>query len=149
LNPGLAHFAVEVAIDLLLLKNDDPDLGNKLFGAALSRSQEDMILLSLVFSEHVQTLNEGEFIFRDLVFSYATALIVPDEFLRMQALGTLGAEIAAGMGVTIDSTTVQEILTKAIFLCEQPDAYYMNIITEAINGISKEKTHPGHKKSGL
>jgi hypothetical protein len=149
LDPGLAHFAVEVAIDLLLLKNDDPDLGYKLLWAASYPSPEDMILLSLVFSEHLQTLNEGESIFRVLVINYATALISPEDS-RMEALGILGAEIAAGMEVEIDSLMVQEILKKAISLCDQTgDAYYMNIITEAINGISKEKTHPRHKKSGL
>jgi hypothetical protein len=53
LDPELGHFAVEVAIDLLLLENNDRYLGQKLLGAALPRSPEDLNLLSGVFSGHL------------------------------------------------------------------------------------------------
>jgi hypothetical protein len=134
LQPELAHFAVEVAIDLLLLENNDHYLGQKLLGAALLRSPEDLNLLGKAFPDHLQTLILGESTFRGLVIRYATALTLP-KYLRMQALGQLGVEIAAAMGAEITSQNVQAILTAAIALCA-PD--YMDIITEAINAISNE-----------
>jgi hypothetical protein len=77
----------------------------------------------------------GEFSFRGLVIRYATALTLL-RYLRMQGLGQLGAEIAAEMGMTISPLLVRAMLKKAMSLCEQPGAYHMDIITEAINGIS-------------
>jgi hypothetical protein len=136
----LAHFAVEVAIDLLLVKNQDSSLGGKLLGAALLRSSEDLNLLGKTFvsddNPSLLTLSGGESNFRNLVIEYATALTLPDP-LRMEALGALGVQISGGL---LDSQTVQTILLTAMHLCSDHNSYYMVPINAAISGISH---HPG------
>ncbi len=136
----LAHFAIEVAIDLLLVDEKDPDLGKKLLKAALFRSPTNFDLMRRVFvgrsdgyGTDLETLSSAETTFRDLVIKYAFALTLPKN-LRMLVLGELGAEIAKGMGVEIDSITVQEIIQTAIDLC-QPD--YFEPIRSAIDQIRK------------
>ena len=140
LPPDLAHFAIEVAIDLLLIKNQDPALGGKLLGAALLRSPSDLNLMAKTFvsddNPSLQTLSSGETNFRNLVIQYATALTLPDH-LRMEALGALGVQISEGV---LDSSTVQFILAIAMSLCSDPNVYYMDPINAAIFGISH---HPG------
>jgi hypothetical protein len=139
LNEDLAHFAIEVAIDLLLVKSQDHLLGGKLLGAALLRSSEDLKLLAKTFvSENnpsSQTLAGGESNFRNLVIEYATALTLPDP-LRMEALGALGVQISGGL---LDSQTVQNILLKAMDLCSDPNHYYMVPINASISGISQHR----------
>jgi hypothetical protein len=136
LKDELAHFAIEVAIDLLLVDNKDHLLGEKLLGAALFRSPEDLKLLTATFSWVLPTtLSSAESTFRNLVINYATALTLPEP-LRMGVLGQLGVQVASGMGVTnITSDQVQAILKAAIGLC--PD-YYVPV-QEAINGIIANK----------
>jgi hypothetical protein len=138
----LAHFAIEVAVDLLLIKNQDPILGLKLFWAAKYRSPKDLDLMAKAFvwdnKPDLPTLSAAESNFRDLVINYATALMLPDRF-RMTALGDLGYQISQG---TIPPAEVQEILKKAMILCEEPDQYghkYLEIIQSAIKGI---RTNP-------
>ncbi len=132
----LAHFAVEVAIDLLLVKNQEPFLGGKLLGAALLRSPEDLKLLAKTFvsddNPSLETLAGGEANFRNLVIDYAKALTLPDP-LRMEALGALGVQISGGL---LESAEVQFILAAAMGLC--PD--YMVPIEAAISGIRR---YPG------
>jgi hypothetical protein len=139
LNEDLAHFAIEVAIDLLLVKSQDHLLGGKLLGAALLRSSEDLKLLAKTFvsdnNPSSQTLAGGESNFRNLVIEYATALTLPDP-LRMEALGALGVQISGGL---LDSQTVQNILLKAMDLCSDPNHYYMVPINAAISGISQHR----------
>ena len=137
----LAHFAIEVAIDLLLVDNKDHFLGEKLLGAALFRSPEDLKLLTKTFvglpvgGTTSETLSSAESTFRNLVINYATALTLPEP-LRMGVLGQLGVQVANGMGVTnITSDQVQAILKAAISLC--PD--YYDPLQDAINGIIANK----------
>jgi len=143
--PELAHFAIEVAIDLLLVDEKDPDLGKDLLKAALFRSPVDFNLMKKVFvgqpignGTDLETLTSAESTFRNLVIRYALALTLPKP-LRMAVLGELGVEVAEGMGVepgTINSATVQEILKAAMDLCEETN-YYKNTIQPAIDGIKK------------
>jgi hypothetical protein len=138
-NPDLAHFAIEVAIDLLLIDNHDHALGEKLLTAALFRSSEDINLLMKVFvgqpngiGTNRDTLSSAESTFRNLVINYAAALTLPEP-LRMGLLGELGVQIANGMGVTqIDSATAQEVLGAAIDLCKLD---YYDPVKAAIDGI--------------
>jgi hypothetical protein len=143
--PELAHFAIEVAIDLLLVDHNDHYLGEKLLGAALFRSPEDLNLLAKVFVGHpgmgtdLETLSSAESTFRNLVINYATALSLPGA-LRMGVLGQLGVQIAQGMEIPateIDSAKVQTILQAAIELC-RPD--YYDPVQQAINGIKSNKS---------
>lgn len=139
----LAHFAIEVAIDLLLVDHKDQDLGKKLLGAALFRSPEDLKLLTKTFvglptgGTTFAALSSAETTFRNLVISYATALTL-SEPLRMGVLGQLGVQVAQGMGVTIESDDVQMILQAALELCK--DDYY-EPIQQAINGIIANKSN--------
>jgi len=134
-NYEMAHFAIEVAIDLLLLKYYDPSLGLKLFWAAKYRSSQDLNLMAKTFvldnEPDLPTLSGAESTFRDLVFNYATVLMLPAPF-RMTTLGDLGYEISQG---TIPPTKVQEILGVAMDLCQDTD--YYKIIESAIYGIRK------------
>ena len=139
----LAHFAIEVAIDLLLVDNKDHTLGEKLLGAALFRSPEDLKLLTKTFvglptgGTTFATLSSAETTFRNLVINYATALTLPEP-LRMGVLGQLGVQVAQGMGVTIESDDVKTILQASLGLCEHD---YYEPIREAINGIIANKSN--------
>jgi hypothetical protein len=136
----LAHFAVETAIDLLLIEHKDPYLGEKLLGAALLRSQEDVDFLIKTFvrsgATSLQALTGAEGNFRELVINYGMALSLPPA-LRMNALGELGVQIAGQMGVTITSADVQAILQAAMNVCQDD---YMPPIQLSIQKI---KNHAG------
>ncbi|MGD0624929.1 MAG: zinc dependent phospholipase C family protein [Thermodesulfobacteriota bacterium] len=141
INGELAHFAIEVAIDLLLVDHYDHTLGEKLLGATLFRSPEDLKLLTKTFvgvpvgGTTFETLSSAETTFRDLVIKYAMALTLPEP-LRMGVLGQLGVQVAQGMGVTIESADVQKILQAAIGLCEHD---YYEPIQKAITRIISNK----------
>lgn len=137
----LAHFAIEVAIDLLLVDKKDPDLGKKLLKAALFRSPADFNLMAKVFVDRkdgygtdLETLSSTESTFRDLVIRYAFALTLQKN-LRMLVLGELGAEIAKEMGVKIDPKTAGDIIQAAIELCRED---YYEPIQSAIDEIKKK-----------
>jgi hypothetical protein len=140
LNDELAHFAIETAIDLLLVENKDPYLGEKLLGAALLRLQADVDLLAKTFvgggATDLQTLISAESFFRELVENYGTALSLPQPF-RMWALGELGVQIAAQMAVNITSAQVQAILEFAVNICQGD--YLVPIET----AIQKIRNQPG------
>jgi hypothetical protein len=137
----LAHFAIEVAIDLLLARYHDPSLGVKLLWAAEYRSQKDLNLMLKTFvtdeGPNAETLQEAEYAFRELVIAYAKALALPDP-LRMLAISELGVQIAAQMGVSLTPYQVWEILRVAMYLCQNPNDMgvdYMEVIQAAIEGI--------------
>jgi hypothetical protein len=144
LNEDLAHFAIEVAIDILLVDNKDHALGEKLLSAALFRCSEDVNLLAKVFVDRPDgagtdwdTLSSAESTFRNLVINYATALTLPDS-LRMALLGEIGVQIATAMGEPgIDSADVQAILRAAINQCSPT---YYDPVEDAINGIISNKS---------
>jgi hypothetical protein len=138
-NPDLAHFAIEVAIDLLLIDNQDHTLGQKLLAAALFRSPADMNLLAKVdgIGAEWETLSSAESTFRNLIINYATALTLPEP-LRMGLLGEIGVQVASAMDVEIDSATVQLILEAAINQCRPT---YYGPVDNAIKGIIKYKSH--------
>ncbi len=138
----LAHFAIEVAIDLLLVDEKDPDLGNKLLKAVLFRSPADFNLMAKVFLDRednggtdIETLSSAESTFRNLAIRYGFALTLPDR-LRMGILGELGVEIAKEMEIEIDSATVQKILKAAIELCKGD---YYSTVQSAIKGMKNRK----------
>jgi hypothetical protein len=140
LDENLAHFAIEVAIDVLLIDNKDRTLGQKLLSAALFRSPGDMDLLASVHDIGVglAALTSAESTFRNLVINYATALTLPEP-LRMGLLGEIGVQVANGMGAPgIDSATVQLILEAAINQCRL--TYYAPV-GAAIEGIIKYKSN--------
>ncbi len=116
-----AHFAIEVAIDLLL-KNDDPNLGEKLLKASLLRSRENRRLLVKVFvwGERTDwvTLASAEWTFRYLVARYAIAFFLPSP-IDKQVLALLGAQLALEIyGIEVSPDELLMILESAISLCQ-------------------------------
>ena len=126
--PGLgddfAHYAIEVAIDLLLKNNHDPKLGAKLLVANWLRSWQDRYLLAkvLVWQRPGRTdwltLATAEFTFRSIVHRYAMALALPFPKDK-EALAGLGAQLAWEMyGIDITPEVVGMLLEAALGLCE-------------------------------
>jgi hypothetical protein len=142
LHREFGQFAVEVAVDILL-KNDDPKLGEKLVEANLFRSQEDRKLLIDVLVDKERkadwvTLASKELTFRNLVGRYATALALPTPQDK-EALAQLGVQLAQEMYGITDFTKEQllGLLNAAIDLC----ADYRGVIDLAIAGINKRKNN--------
>ena len=136
LNFELMHFAIEVAIDLLL-KNDDPQLGEKLLKANQMHSGMDRYLLFRVFAlEEMKTnwitLGLAEMTFRNFVDQYAEAFALPSPQDK-EALAELGVELAQELYETV--VTKEELLgllESALNLCGD----YREIIDTAIDGIN-------------
>ena len=145
LNPEdvlFAHYAIEVAIDLLLKKNDDPKLGGKLLLSNLLRSWQDRhVLVKVLVWKHRRTdwltLATAELAFRNLVGRYAMALALPspkDE----QAVAELGAQLAKEMyGIDITSGELLTILERAKELCWDYEEVIDLAIEQITNRISK------------
>ncbi len=130
--PTVAHTAIETAIDLLILQNEDPDIGQRLVLAARTRGWSAPILLCKAYAADFAAAAgtteavaaplivaaESEFRYRmDL---YGTALSQEDP---IAALSEQGAEIAklllaAEQGIIADIPTdlMREILDSAIDL---------------------------------
>ena len=131
------HFAVEVAIDLLL-KHQDHDLGEKMLKAVVFRAPGDRDLLLRVLAWKYKrvdwvTLVSTELTFRSLVTRYATALALPAPLDRL-ALAGLGTQLAKEL-FGIDGITEQQLLDlldAAVALCA-PD--YMAPIEAAIQAM--------------
>lgn len=123
LDPEFAHYVIEVAIDLLLKKNDDQKLGEKLLLANLLRSWEDRNLLVriLVWKEKRTdwlTLATAELTFHNLLNRYAMALVLPSPYDN-NFLAALGAKLALEMyGIEVSKEELLNILETAITLCE-------------------------------
>lgn len=136
MDPEFAHYAIEAGIDLLL-KNDDPKLGEKLLKANLLRSRQDRQLLVEVLVRKESrtdrlTLAGAELIFRNLVGQYAEALALSSPKDK-EALAELGAQLALEMyGIEILPEEVLDLLNIAIGLCEQD---YKTVIDYTIEQI--------------
>ena len=122
IDPDLAHFAIEAAVDLLL-KNIDPKIGAKLLVANLFRSWQDRFMLTrvLVWQEKRTdwvTLAAAEVTFRNLVHRYAMALALPFPKDK-EALAELGAQLAWEMyGIIVTPEQVGILLELALDSCE-------------------------------
>jgi hypothetical protein len=133
------HFAVEVAVDLLL-KSQDHDLGEKMLKAAVFRSPGDRDLLLRVLAWKYKrtdwvTLVSTELAFRSLVTRYATALALPAPLDRL-ALAGLGSQLANelfGME-NITERQLLDLLNAAISLCAHD---YLTPVEAAIQGIKQ------------
>jgi hypothetical protein len=138
----LAHYLVEVAVDLLVKKNDDPKIGLKLLNAVLYRSWEDRNLLANVLVWQNQrtdwlTLTTAELAFRNLVGRYAMALSLPSP-LDKGAIADLGVQLAKEMyGLEVSKETLLGWLNFAMTFCKDD---YKAVIEGAIEGI-RSKTN--------
>ncbi len=141
--PEFAHYIIEVAIDLLL-KKQDPRLGEKLLKATLFRSWEDSLLMTkvLVWDKKVTqwiTLVSAELTFRNLVARYAWALALSNSEY-MYPLADLGVQLAREMyGIQITQEYARGLLSTAIdLLCRNDyngDDDYLDVIEKTIVGI--------------
>lgn len=128
--PTVAHAAIETAVDLLISRNEDPDVGLRLAMAARTRGWSAPILLCKAYAaDFAATAGTSE--------AVATPLIVAAESefrLQMELYGTLlsqedpvaalaeqGADLAslllaAEMGIVVDipADLMREILNTAI-----------------------------------
>jgi hypothetical protein len=115
-NP-LGHSAIEMAIDLLL-KRQDPMLGAKVISATLLRSPDGPELLVQQGVTDAATLTAAESVFRDLLVRYGSALALPAPLDR-QAMAQLASQIAKQIYQTdVSPQQAAVILNVAIQLCK-------------------------------
>jgi hypothetical protein len=141
LDDDFAHYAIEVAIDLLLKNNHDHKLGAKLLVANWLRSWQDRYLLAkvLVWQQPARTdwltLVTAEFTLRSIVHRYAMALALPSPN-DQQALVELGVQLAKELyDIEVTATEVEEILEAAKDLCEID---YMEVIAFSVAKIKEQ-----------
>lgn len=130
LTPIVAHSAVETAVDWLITDKEDPQIGERMRRAALTRGLSVPILLSKAYAadfaetagltdaQATSVIVGAELEFREQIKLYGTLLGRDDS---IEALAEQGAEqaellLAARSGMIIDVPTdlTREILTAAI-----------------------------------
>jgi hypothetical protein len=132
-----AHLAIEVAVDVLLKDNDDPQLGEKLLDALQHHSSQDRTLLIAVFVSAEKktdrlTLILAELSFRQMMVQYARALSLPDPENK-EALARWGAMLARRLyHMTISSDVLLKDLNDAIDLVKDD---YKETVDTVIKGI--------------
>jgi hypothetical protein len=128
--PTVAHTAIETAIDLLICRNEDPDIGQRLVLAAQARGWSSPILLCKAYAADLATtagtteavaaplIVAAENEFRLQIEWYGTALSQED---AVDALAEQGAELAKlllaakqGLVVDIPVDLMKQIMNAAI-----------------------------------
>lgn len=138
----IAHFAVEMAVDLLLQNYVDRSLGDKLLKATLYRSWLDRNLLTrvLVLDDHrtdFLTLALGELRFRTIIERYAEALSLPYP-QNIDAVAALGAELSQALfGFPANKEQLMGILGAAMYVCADT---YLQAVTNTIHFIATDHT---------
>ncbi len=133
----LGHLAIEVAVDVLLRDNDDPQLGDKLLNAVQRHSSQDRSLLLNVFVSGQQrtdrlTLLLAEMNFRQVMAQYARALSLPDPDNKV-ALAKWGVLLARKFyQANVSSDMLLGVLNNAINLVKDD---YKQTVDTVINGI--------------
>ncbi len=133
----LGHLAIEVAVDVLLRDNDDPQLGDKLLSAVQHHSFQDRSLLMNVFVSDEQrtdrlTLLLAEINFRQIMMQYARALAKPDPDNK-EALAKWGVILARRFYQTnVSSDMLLGVLNDAINLVKGD---YKQTVDTVISGI--------------
>jgi hypothetical protein len=132
-----AHLAIEVAVDVMLRDNDDPQLGNKLLSALQRHSLQDRNLLIDLFVTEEQktdrlTLILAELNFRQIMVQYAKALSLPDPDNK-EAIAKWGAMLARRLyRANIPSSTLLNYLLDAIDLVKDD---YKETVDAVIQGM--------------
>ena len=132
-----AHLAIEVAVDVLLRDNDDPQLGDKLLSALQRHSSRDRTLLTDLLVTNQQrtdrlTLIMAEMNYRQAMLQYARALSKPSPDNK-KALARWGVMLAQRLyGVRLSSDYLLGILEDAIELCKDD---YKETVDTVIQGI--------------
>ena len=136
LSLDFAHLAVEVAIDVLL-KKEDPQLGEKLLDALQFHSLKDRFLLREVLVDQYQrtdrrTLVLAEITDHTIMYQYAMALSLPspDDKRAIAQWGVILAQKMYRMKVSPDM--LLRILEEALELCKDD---YKETVDAVIEGI--------------
>ncbi len=128
--PTVAHTAIETAIDLLLCRNEDPDLGQRLALAARTRGWSAPILLCKAYAaDFAATAGTTEAVaaplivaaeseFREQMELYGTVLSQDDPIDALAEQGTQLAKLllAADLGIVVDvpADLMKQIVDAAI-----------------------------------
>ena len=135
-NTEFAHRAVEVAVDLLL-KNDDPGIGEKLLDALKRHPWKDRAFLMEVFGKEEKrtdrlTVMRAEMDFRRLMIQYGKALVLPPPN-DLEALAEWGVQLARKLyGLSVSPDYIRETLEDTIDLCKDD---YKEAVDQAIQGM--------------
>ncbi|MDI6448232.1 hypothetical protein [Anaerobaca lacustris] len=132
--PVVAHTAIETAVDLLIRRNEDPDIGRRLLLAARARGWSAPVLLCKAYAADLAaTAGTSEAVaaslivaaeseFRHQIALYGAALMQADP---IDALAEQGAELARllltarhGAMVDVPVSLMKEILETAIDVVE-------------------------------
>lgn len=132
--PTVTHSAVETAVDLLICRNEDPDIGQLLLLAARTRGWSAPILLCKAYAaEFAATAGTTEAVasplivaaedeFRGQIELYGSVLAQEDplDALAEQAADLAGQLLAAQQGLVVDvpADLMKQIVTAAIDLVE-------------------------------
>lgn len=132
--PTVTHSAVETAVDLLICRNEDPDIGRLLLLAARTRGWSAPILLCKAYAaEFAATAETTEAVasplivaaedeFRGQIERYGSVLAQEDplDALAEQAADLAGQLLAAQQGLVVDvpADLMKQIVTAAIDLVE-------------------------------
>ncbi len=138
-----AHLAIEVAVDVLL-KNEDPQLGEKFLTAIQRHSWKDRNLLTDVFVTNQQrtdrlTLILAEMNFRQVMSQYARALSKPNPDDK-EAIAEWGVMLAQRYyHIRVTSGYLLNILNDAIDLVKDD---YKATVDTVIEGIKANLSSP-------
>jgi hypothetical protein len=127
----MTHIAVEIAVDMLL-KKQDPLLGVKLYEAAALRSPRIPAFLnsSGAIPLGPQGIVYAEGMFRDVTMNYGMALAAPN---GLEAMALFVSQVAGEIyGANVSPEQAAGVLQAAMALC-QPD--YLPVITMEIRKI--------------
>lgn len=119
---AICHELVEAAVDLLI-KNLDPNIGNRLVDSARSSDKKLLNLLIAAYADNVvtpETIAINEAFFRSVTLSLGNSLKLkePDDLNSMAAQMAGMASIA--YGITIDPSQVAGILQITEYVCTDP-----------------------------
>jgi hypothetical protein len=119
---AICHELVEAAVDLLI-KNLDPNIGNRLVDSARSSDKKFLNLLIAAYADNVVTpeiiaINEAYFRSITLSLGNSLKLKAPDDLNSMAA--QMAGMAAIAYGITIDPSQVAGILQITEYVCTDP-----------------------------
>jgi hypothetical protein len=160
--PTVAHTAIETAVDLLILENEDPDVGQRLVLAARTRGWSAPILLSKAYAADFAAeagtteavaaplIIAAESEFRYQMELYGTALSQEDP---IAAVSEQGAEIAKmllaaehGIIADVPASLMKEILDSATDLVQDD---YAEELAATITRVREELESHGVTRPAL
>ncbi len=140
------HDLVETAVDILVRRTEDPDVGNQMLLAAKCRPFQVPLILSaayapalsgyvhIPFRDAVKFIVGAESAYRDYCLQYGGIFTLGEEE-ELQTLSALDAQVASGFlnaylpqfgdehTVTVDPALVYQFIASALALVQEPPAY--------------------------